>query len=898
MTSNTTLQPSGCWEWIPPCALDAKRLLNSLLAVLFLLLVSVARAASFDTLVLDDKISTLNIRAGQAEVLIDQDDSVTLTQLLQASHPDFAPLDHDALNLGHSDASVWIHLKLHVTEDTRDNLSWVLQLRYPLLQRVNIYSVLDQNVKEQFALGYSIPMMERAMPGRLFNQPLQFAAGNTYDVYINIMRVHGSIQAPLSLATPRAAFIAEITSNHVMGIFFGLMIAMIVYNFFLLFSVGNRAYFYYVIYIATNILAVESITGNGFLYLWPNQPWINEYAAQTTSVASFVTSILFAKHFIKFERYGAWMVQLCHVTVGVGVLLILARLLTEQFLSLEATIYCGIMSATIPVLGFLCWRKGSRQAGYFLIAWAVLLAGALLFTLTLAGIMPTNDLTANGVLVGSTAEVMLLSLGLADRINQERRLKYQALQEQNKTMLRLKEAEDRLVHRALHNRITGLPNRTFLRTVLDKLLENEADDLRFSLLLISLNNFHEFNKTLGHSNGDAILRIITDRMSQLAQSLEGVIAIEDNEHQQRFVAGVEGVTFAILVRLQSVQTQHDIVQNLLLNLEKPFEYHNLTLDVDATCGIANFPDNAKSSEDLLRNAHIALEAASSNKLKLAEYSPEIDPYNARRLSLLGELRHAIENDALQLYFQPQISLQDFSVAGAEVLIRWIHPEYGFIPPDEFIPLAERTGVIHPLTYWICRRAFEFKRSLDSQGIDIHLSINISARNLQDPHFVEQIAKMADEVGISLKRIIMELTETAVMTDPEDALRVMKELNGQGIRLSIDDFGTGYSSLSYLKQLPVEEIKIDRSFVMEMVKSKDDPVIVRTTVTMGHNLSMEVVAEGIEDDSTLHALKEMGCDLAQGYHIARPMPAADFFAWLDQYRASPQANSKRAQAKQG
>src|SRR5690606_22855076 len=165
---------------------------------------------------------------------------------------------------------------------------------------------------------------------------------------------------------------------------------------------------------------------------------------------------------------------------------------------------------------------------------------------------------------------------------------------------------------------------------------------------------------------------------------------------------------------------------------------------------------------------------------------------------LGELRHAIENNSLQLHFQPQISLRDFSIAGAEVPVRWIHPEYGVIPPDEFMPLAERTGVTHPLTYWICRRASEFKRSPEAEGIDIHLSITISARNLQDPHFVEQIAKMADEVGISLKRIIMELTETAVMTDPEDALRVMKELNGQGIRLSIDDFGTGYSSLSYLK----------------------------------------------------------------------------------------------------
>src|SRR5690606_21331996 len=238
-----------------------------------------------------------------------------------------------------------------------------------------------------------------------------------------------------------------------------------------------------------------------------------------------------------------------------------------------------------------------------------LLLGTIMFTLTLLGVLPSNAFTTQSIMFGSAAEVLLLSLGLADRINHERREKYRALQEPNNTMLRLKEAEDRLVHRALHNRTTGLPNRTLLRSTMDNLISAETNAVRFSVLLISLNHFHESNTPLGHRNGDAILRLITERLSRLAAHLPGVIAVEQNEQARHFVAGVEGVNFAVLLKLDHPKLQHAIAVELLSNLEKPFEYHNLTLDIEAACGIVHYPVHVKSSEDLLRNAHIALEAA-------------------------------------------------------------------------------------------------------------------------------------------------------------------------------------------------------------------------------------------------------------------------------------------------
>ncbi|MDX1696515.1 MAG: EAL domain-containing protein, partial [Ketobacteraceae bacterium] len=240
---------------------------------------------------------------------------------------------------------------------------------------------------------------------------------------------------------------------------------------------------------------------------------------------------------------------------------------------------------------------------------------------------------------------------------------------------------------------------------------------------------------------------------------------------------------------------------------------------------------------------------------------------------------AIEQDSLQLYFQPQVDLKTQQVTGAEVLIRWIHSEHGFIPPDEFIPLAERTGVIQPLTYWICKNAFAALKRFKTKGFDLSLSINISARNLQDRLFQSTVLQLAENEQLSTSEIILELTETAVMVNPEEALEMLNALSRTGIKLSIDDFGTGYSSLSYLKRLPVKELKIDRTFVMEMAQNPDDQVIVDTTLQMAHNLGLIVVAEGIEDQETLNYLASKGCDYAQGYHIARPMPESEFVEWM-------------------
>ena len=833
-------------------------------------------------MLLNDDFTARVVEASYLELLEDPGDSLSINKITTLKAEAFSEVTSDTINMGHSASSIWARFAI---KDQSKNIGtknkWLLEIGYPLLKRVEVFVVEGSQVEQSYSLGYAMEMGQREVQNRVFVQPIYLKPGREYHIYVNVMRKNGSIQLPLKIYRPNAFLTDAIKSNYVFGMFFGILFAMIIYNTYLFVSVGSRAYFYYILYIAFASTAFLTTTGYGFLLFWSQHPFINEYALQIPSSLAAITGLLFVRHFIGVKQYSVRYDRWISALVAVGGVLITVRLLTDYFLSEVITVYIALLSTVAPIMAVKCYRSGSRSAGFFLLGWATLFVGILLYTLSMLAILPSNSITSNAVLVGAALETLLLSLGLADRINTERRQKMLALEAQHKADLQLKATENQLIHSALHSGVTGLPNRTFLRTLIESNIKN-SDNEKLVLVLISLNNFHEINKTLGHSNGDAVLYLITQKINTLCEGFRNIVEVEQHNDGAHYLTGVEGITFACLVKDDAIEDVQSHVLGLLKNLEQPIKYQGLSLDVDASASLAVYPEHGHNSETLIRNAHIALEAAATNNEKLAIYSQSIDPYSERRISLVGELREAIQNDELQLYVQPQISLLDNQVIGAEVLVRWIHPDFGFIPPDEFIPIAEKTGVIHSLTYWVCRKAFEYQAQLEAMGVGLKLSINISARNLQDANFKHQIVSLAKEQGVSLSEFVMELTETAVMTDPDNALKMMKMLHDEGITLSIDDFGTGYSSLSYLKKLPVSELKIDKSFVTEMAQNKEDQLLVRTSLNMGRNFAMKVVAEGIEDEVTLGLLREMGCDVAQGYHIARPMPGQDFNAWLADY----------------
>ncbi|MBI3596220.1 MAG: EAL domain-containing protein [Nitrospirae bacterium] len=430
-----------------------------------------------------------------------------------------------------------------------------------------------------------------------------------------------------------------------------------------------------------------------------------------------------------------------------------------------------------------------------------------------------------------------------------------------------RQAEETIRYLAYYDPLTGLPNRTSL---LDRLhlaiTEGSGQKKSVALLLMDLDHFKEVNDTLGHHRGDILLQ-------QVGSRLRAVLRPSD------LVARLGGDEFAVLLPLASSQHAAQVAQKILEALEPPFMIDGLPVAVEAGVGIAVCPDHGTNPNSLMQRADVAMYAAKQTGSGYIVYDTHYDRHSPRRLSLIGELRQAIERDQLFLHFQPKIDLKTRRVIGVEALVRWRHPEHGFVPPDQFIEPAEQTGLIKPLTLWIFNAARREGLMWQQAGIHLSMSVNLSARNLHDPHFPDQISEILQTTGGKPDELELEITESAIMNDPARALEAITRLRAMGIRFAIDDFGIGYSSLAYLKRLPVDAIKIDKSFVINMIENQNDAVIVRSTIDLAHNLGLKVIAEGVEKQDIWDRLSALGCDAAQGYYMSRPMPAEELTRWL-------------------
>jgi diguanylate cyclase (GGDEF)-like protein len=429
-------------------------------------------------------------------------------------------------------------------------------------------------------------------------------------------------------------------------------------------------------------------------------------------------------------------------------------------------------------------------------------------------------------------------------------------------------ASRRLRHLALHDDLTDLPNRTLLYERMDDAIESAArlGDLS-GLLLIDLDRFKEVNDTLGHDHGDRLLE-------EVALRLGSVVRRGDT------LARLGGDEFAVLVR--GVPDRAAVVElagRLQDALERPFSVNGVIAVLDASIGIAYCPDHGRDVHLLLQRADVAMYEAKRARTRIETYSEERDPYSAERLELLAELRAAIPDGQLVLHYQPKVTVGSERVLGVEALVRWNHPVRGLLPPSEFVPLAERTGAIGDLTRWVLDSAIAQCRAWRDEGLDLAVAVNLAAPNIVDgalPDLVETLLERWDVPG---DRLECEISEHTVMADPHRALDVLERLRSLGVRLSLDDFGTGHSSLAYLKRLPLDEVKIDRSFVMGMSEDTNDAAIVRSTIDLARHLGLEVVAEGVESEAIMRDLADLSCDVAQGFFLSRPLPASELGEWL-------------------
>lgn len=430
-----------------------------------------------------------------------------------------------------------------------------------------------------------------------------------------------------------------------------------------------------------------------------------------------------------------------------------------------------------------------------------------------------------------------------------------------------------LRYQALHDALTDLPNRTLL---LDRLQQSlfaaQRDEHKVSILLLDLDRFKEVNDTLGHHVGDKLLQ-------EIAHRLRTVLRDSDT------VARLGGDEFCVLLPTADSNQSMFIARKIINMVEKPVVLDGQNLSVGASVGISSFPIHGDNAVVLMQRADVAMYVAKRGNKGFSVYDPKSDQYSLRQLAISGELRNALERNEFEIHYQPKLDLKTNQVHGFEALVRWRHPKLGILLPEEFIPLAEQSGLIRPLTLMVLRQSLKDSQHFFSKLEELRLSVNLSMRDLSDSTFGDEIAGVLREFDIPTERIKLEITETALMENPQKTIRILDRLNAMGLRLSIDDFGIGYSALSYLKQLPVKELKIDKSFGMSLVSDGNSAVIVRATIDMAHELGLNVVAEGIETKEAFEMLQELGCDTVQGFYISRPLPVDEAVKWMEKNNAS-------------
>ena len=437
------------------------------------------------------------------------------------------------------------------------------------------------------------------------------------------------------------------------------------------------------------------------------------------------------------------------------------------------------------------------------------------------------------------------------------------------------EREGQILHQVYHDALTGLPNRTSVIKEIKQLsVICQKTEQSFAVMSLNINRFKQVNDTFGYQTGDALLKAFADRLATINGG-------------KYFSARISGDEFIALIQNVTEESLPGVIESDIGQLCESYFVNDFKINITVRVGISVFPLHGNQTGELLRRSDIALNEAKENKSPYQFYIVGSDAKHLNRIRLINDLKQAIEHNHLVMYYQPKVDLNQQRVTQAEALIRWFHKDQGFVSPEDFIPLAEQAGLMPSLSRWVLRTVIKEVSGWHSRGIKLSVAINLSAYDLVYDDLPEFVNSLLKEFSLPASNLILEVTESAVMIDPDFAMSVLHRFKAAGIKLAIDDFGTGYSSLGQLKSMPVDELKIDKSFVLKLDQDKDDQVIVRSTIEMGHNIGLTIVAEGVETLGAWKLLAEYGCDKLQGYYISKPQSASDFLNWYEYYKVEDQ-----------
>lgn len=773
------------------------------------------------------------------------------------------------INAGYTDKGHWYQIRLHNPGGT--DFPRLLEISYPLLDHIELYAVRNGSLIATHITGDALPFQQRPLEHRNFVFPVLIPANNQLLLYLRIQTA-GALQVPMTLWEERAFHSESEKGLAGRSIFYGILMVMAGFNLFLFFSLRERTYLQYVLVVVPMLLLMTSMHGVSFQYVYPDWPRVHEKIILIIVPVTLIVLSLFTMGFFDLRQTHPVWHRGFQVMVALAALCVAGAFVLPYGISTRLSVFLALPVCIANIsAGLLFWRGGEMSARLFSLGWFSLLGASVLMLLNKIGVLPSMFITEHGVPLGASTQALLFSFALASRFNQERDARIQAVRAQQK-------AQEQFLYAASHNEVTRLPNQVLFERVASQSIDSRREG-EYGVCVLQLRHYGDVRKTLGHEHINDLQCQIANRLNQALSALQGILLLDEEQTTKSYAAHLEGGRFAFAAMTSQRQSLVEMVQALSRTMAEPISFHGLQLEFGFLFGIA-MRDKQQSLPALIREASIAFEQADQSRNGISVYRASMSPYSTRRLDLMTDLRFAIEQDALTSHFQPRISLRDSGLLRFEALVRWQHPEHGDVSPAEFIPLAEKTGLISPLTRWMLDHALGFLGLLRANDCKAGISVNISSSSLLEPDFLDQLKKLIQEHDASPADIMLEITDSGFSGNGHDNLirQMLLDLSKLGIQLAMDNFGNSHHTLAEIRDLPLNEVLISREFIQRMSEHQEDATIVRSTVEMCHQLGFSTVATGVEDAATVKALQQAGCTSAQGYHISRPLPADEALFW--------------------
>jgi len=792
--------------------------------------------------------------------LVDSTSELKLSQLLA----DNTRLLHQPLTdipWSFTQQAYWIHLK--IINNNPHAVDIVSHFSNPMLEQLAIYQLHENKIVEEKALGWYEPSLnrfDRSIPSYEVTVPEE----GFVELYIRIA-TEGIAKTPINLYVKDDFSKLVRFTFLIWGSFVGILIAMSLYNLVLFLGLQDSVYLIYIGYITSVLMMLGVVIGFGH-YIWPESiiRFLREnIVAVNTSLMIFTLS--FALSFFNAFENKTRIVIFCGVYLVYLITFSFISMLIPEYIA--APIFFLSMVFLYPAATILIiqqYKVNSRWARLYLISWIPLILGGTIQPMGLTGVIDDSFLIHHALMIGVLFEVVLMAMALAKRMQFKKEL---------------------ALYNATHEPETNLANSYLLESKIQNLLKKREN---FAVCIIEVADFSSLLPYISNTDNNDITIMLAQAIERKLYREDNFYVLENNKNKITKLAKINEGVFAVLIEVTSkmikekarLRKQLDFLQK---DMARGAQIGNLFVNLSTNVGISLLEHQySHLASDIIKQAYQALEQGKREALGFGIYLPEEALNVTQRLALASDLQQALRNNELELYHQPQINISENIVDGSEILLRWKHKEYGFISPDVFIKLAEDTGIINELTLWVVNTACKDLEQIIALGHKNHnISVNISGKDISEINFLRNIKKITSKYDIPLSNLTFELTESVMVNDFHHLSQIMRELSLMGIHVAIDDYGTGYSSLLYISQLPFNEIKIDKSFVMDLESSKRNLTIVRTTIEMAKNLDLKVVAEGVESKAIEDVLRSQGCRITQGYYYQRPIKFSEYLEWLDQ-----------------